>query len=513
MKMADISEENLSRLSEFVASGLGLSFPRDRLRDLERGIKSAAGELGFENGEACVEWLLSAPLERSHIKALAGHLTVGETYFFRDSKIFQALEEAVFPELIQERREGGKNIKIWSAGCSTGEEPYSIAMLLSGMIPDPGGWNITILATDINVRSLRKAAEGLYGRWSFRDMSPRIKAKFFNKKDDGRMEVLSTIRKMISFSYLNLAEDTYPSPFNNTTAVDIVFCRNVLMYMVPDLAVKVVQNFHRCLSDGGYLIVSPCELSGKLFSQFVPLSFPGAMLYRKESNSSEPAEFLPCAPSGPDVQLVPDCAYVHGFDAAVECEAPGVESVQEVDAVQPAVQSLPPRVPARDDLYREALASYEAGRYTRAMKESEALLLHYPSDAGAMALVARIHANRGKLAEALEWCEKAISTDKLRAHSYYLFATIQLEAGQTEAATVSLKRALYLDPNFIAAHIALGNIKRQGRMKGECAKYFENALSLLSGRDPEDILPESDGVNVGGLTEILRDILRAEAKR
>jgi len=109
---------------------LGLFFPRDRVRDLERGIRSAARELGFEDGEACVEWLLSAPLERSHIEALAGHLTVGETYFFRDRKIFQALEEAILPELIQERCKNGGHVKIWSAGCSTGEEPYSIAMLL-----------------------------------------------------------------------------------------------------------------------------------------------------------------------------------------------------------------------------------------------------------------------------------------------------------------------------------------------------------------------------------------------
>ena len=295
-RMAGISEENLSRLGEFVAARLGLSFPRPRLRDLERGIGSAAAELGFEDGAACVEWLLSSPLKRSHIETLAGHLTVGETYFFRDRKIFQTLEEAVLPELIQNRRKDGKRIRIWSAGCSTGEEPYSIAILLSRMIPDLSGWTIPILATDINVGSLRKAAGGLYGRWSFRDVEPRIKEKFFDKKDGGRLEVLPGIRKMVTFSYLNLVEDTYPSLFNNTTAMDIIFCRNVLMYLVPDLAMKVVQNFHRCLSDGGFLIVSPSELSGQMFSQFACLSFPGAMIYRKETNSSRPSGFPPERP-------------------------------------------------------------------------------------------------------------------------------------------------------------------------------------------------------------------------
>ena len=500
-KMARISEENLSRLSEFVASRLGLYFSKERLKDLERGIRSASGDLGFEDGAACAEWLLSSPLKRSHIEVLAGHLTVGETYFFRDRKIFQTLEEAVLPELIRVRRKNGKHIRIWSAGCSTGEEPYSIAMLLSRMIPDLKGWSITILATDINVRSLRKAAGGLYGRWSFRDIEPRIKEEFFNKKDHGRLEVLSRIRKMVTFSPLNLVEDTYPALFNNTTAMDIIFCRNVLMYLVPDLAMKAARNFHRCLSDGRCLIVSPSELSSQLFPQFAPLSFPGAMIYRKESNWCEPAGFPRPAPGEPIVPCMP----------AGRCEAGGVELVPHETAEDQ--QSLPPRLPARDDLYSEALVLYEAGRYAGAMEKTEALLSHYPCDAAAMALVARIHANCGKLAEALQWCERAIGADKLRAGSYYLIATILLELGRTEAATVSLKRALYLDPNFIAAYVALGNVSRQRHRDRESVKYFENALLLLSGRAPEEFLPEPEGANVGRLTEIIKNILGAGGKR
>jgi chemotaxis protein methyltransferase CheR len=147
------------------------------------------------------------------------------------------------------------------------------------------------------------------------------------------------------------------------------------------------------------------------------------------------------------------------------------------------------------------------------MGKTESLLSHYPSDAGAMALVARILANSGKLAEALQWCEKAISTDKLKAGSHYLIATIHLELGQTEAATLSLKRALYLDPNFIAAYVALGNVSRQRHRDRESVKYFENALLLLSGRAPEEFLPEPEGANVGRLTEIIKNILGAGGKR
>jgi chemotaxis protein methyltransferase CheR len=510
-----VSEANLSRLSEFVASRMGLCFPKERRRDLERGLNSATREFNFEDSEACVEWLLSSPLKRSHIEVLASHLTVGETYFFRDKKIFQLLEEIVLPELIHSRRENGKHIRIWSAGCSTGEEPYSIAILLNRMIPDLRDWRITILATDINARFLQEAAEGLYGRWSFRDIEPRIKEKFFDKKDNRRLEVLSRIRKMVTFSYLNLAEDTYPSLNNNTNAMDIIFCRNVLMYFVPERAGKVVQNLHRCLLDGGCLIVSPSELSHHLFPQFAPLSSSGATIYRKESDSSHAAGSFPCMPAKePIVPFEPSFEIVTDFDNREKAEAGRMQlDPHETRDLQPAAHGLPPPMPLPVDLYREALALYEAGCYMQAMEKTEGLLSYYPSDVGAMALLARIHANSGRLVEALKWCEKSITADKLNAGSHYLIATIFLELGQTEAAILSLKRTLYLDPNFVLAYVALGNISRQCHRHRESEKHFENALSLLAIRNTEDILPESEGINVGRLTEIIENMLQAAGKR
>ena len=246
------------------------------------------------DGNSCIEWLLSSLPTRSQIEILASHLTVGETYFFRDKRLFKTLEESILPELIQLRRNSGRHLRIWSAGCSSGEEPYSIAILLSKMIPDIGDWGITILATDINMRFLQKAADGVYRHWSFRDIQPGIKEGFFNQKQDGRFEVLSRIRQMVTFSYLNLVEDAYPSLVNNTNALDIIFCRNVLMYFVPELASKVAPNLHRSLVDGGFLIVSPTESSIPIFSQFTTVRAPGTILYKKEARqaSDSPADRL-----------------------------------------------------------------------------------------------------------------------------------------------------------------------------------------------------------------------------
>src|SRR5690606_35039610 len=117
---------------------------------------------------SCVGELLSAPVERRHLEALAAHVTIGETYFFREPRTLDAFETGLLLPLIEERRRTGRHLRIWSAGCATGEEPYSIAMLLSRLIPDLEAWQITILATDINSRFLAKAERGAYGKWSFR---------------------------------------------------------------------------------------------------------------------------------------------------------------------------------------------------------------------------------------------------------------------------------------------------------------------------------------------------------
>lgn len=509
-----IPEVQLSRLSAFIAARMGLRFPKERGRDLERGINAAARELGMPDGNSCIEWLLSSLPTRSQIEILASHLTVGETYFFRDKRLFKTLEESILSELIQLRRNSGRYLRIWSAGCSSGEEPYSIAILLSKMIPDIGDWGITILATDINMRFLQKAADGVYRHWSFRDIQPGIKEGFFNQKEDGHLEILSRIRQMVTFSYLNLVEDAYPSLVNNTSALDIIFCRNVLMYFVPELASKVASNLHRSLVDGGFLIVSPTESSIPIFSQFTTVRAHGTSLYKKEGQQR--AGDFSCRPlEEPKISFKPAAGFVQNRGAAA---VPEHLDAQISSRPQPPDAPLEPRMSKRgtqiqQDLQQEAIALYEGGCYPEAVEKTEKLLSQNPSHAKSLALLARIYANWGKLDKALEWCEKAITSEKLHAGHHYLMSNILQELGRTEDAIVSLNRTLYLDPKFILAYVALGNISRRSGKLKESVKHFENALSLLNFKRPEDILPESGGINAQRLAETIKTMQQAEIGR
>ena len=254
-----ISDNLLSRLSKFVNSQTGLHFPREKWRDLKRNINAAAPDLGFNDPEQCVKWMLSARLTQEQVDIIVGHLTIGETFFFRDKEIFQGLREQILTPWTKSRDEGEKRIKIWSAACSTGEEPYSIAMLIDQMKPAFKGWEVVIIGTDINARFLEEAKKGIYRSWSFRDTPDRLIDKYFKKTGKNRFEISAHIKKMVKFSPLNLVQKGRFSPPGNTGAMDVIFCRNVLMYLSPDMREKVIRRLANSLIEEGWLIVSPSE--------------------------------------------------------------------------------------------------------------------------------------------------------------------------------------------------------------------------------------------------------------
>jgi chemotaxis protein methyltransferase CheR len=453
-----LSPSWLSALSEFLATRIGLNFPRERWSDLERGIAAVAPEFGFSDAESCARWLLSTPLTHPMIETLASHLTVGETYFFREPRSLEALEQHILPALLQARHGAERRLRIWSAGCCTGEEPYSIAMLLDRLIPDQRGWNITILATDINPKFLRKAAEGVYGEWSFRGTPTRLRERYFKKRRDGRFEIVPHLKRKVTFSYLNLADDAYPSLANNTNAMDVIFCRNVLMYFTPERVKETARNYYRSLVDGGWLIVSPAETSNALFAPFAAVAFPGVVLYRKTAEAEHRATVIQY-PS-PALVLPP------------ETLTPLAPMVAETTHAAP-LHDAPPSEPV------DLVAPFRNAREC---------------------------ANQGQLAEAVAWCEKAIAADKLNPAHYYLLATIQQEQGRHEASAQSLLRALYLDPDFVLAHFALGNLRLSQGRRREAERQFDIALTLLKQHPPEKILPESEGLSAGRLNEIIASV-------
>lgn len=485
---AQVSEAFLTRFSEFVVTHFGLNFPPNRYSDLERNALAACKEFGFDDPEACFQWLNVAPLDQKQTEVLASHLTVGETYFFREKAIFELLEHQILPALIHSRRAAGKRLRIWSAGCATGEEPYSLAILLTKLLPDWREWNVTILGTDINVQALRKAATGIYGKWSFRNAPSRLKGSYVQEIADGRFEVRQDIRARVIFSYHNLMEDAYPSLSNNTNAMDIILCCNVLMYFQPETARRMVEGFHHSLVDGGWLIVGAGEAIPALFPQFERVSFPDATLFRREAKPVQ----VPVAPAAPTFQpgsaLAPEPV---GY-APAPVTAPAWVALSDA-----AREEVATAVPAPPPTFEDACILYGGGRYAEAGN-----ILRLLAEPRARALMARIYANQGNLAEALCWCDEALRNEKTNPHHHYLRASILQELGREADAAESLKHTLFLDPDFVLAHLALGSLLlRQGRRK-EAQRPFQIAIALLRGRPFDETFPDSEGMTAGRLMAV-----------
>jgi chemotaxis protein methyltransferase CheR len=478
----NIPDTLLSQLSEFIAAKTALHFPRERWGDLERRTSSAAKEFGFIDNEGFIRWIISSSPTREQIEILASHLTIAETYFWREPRVFDALQKKILPEFIHLREKGEKRLRIWSAGCATGEEPYSIAIAILRAIGGLENWHITILATDINPRILAKAMAGVYGKWSFRNVPSWLKNEYFRPKEDVMSEILPGIRNMVTFEYLNLAEDIYPSPLNNTSAMDIIFCRNVLMYFAPERGKKVIENLYHCLVDGGWLIVGASELSHQMFQKFTPIHFPEAICYRKghqESRIYSRREYIE-----PPAEFTFGVNYVPTGTLTTESEI----------TPEPHEEAKPQQ--AEDP---SPLKSFE-----RPQKEEVTEKIEDKETPETVAFSIRMFADRGELEQALALCEKAIADNKLDPLMHYLRAIILQERNSEGEAIASIRRALYLTPDFVLANFALGNLlmRRGDRRAGK--KCFKNVLSLLSKFRQEEILPEADGLTAGRLREIVQ---------
>lgn len=490
--LSQVRQPRWPQLSEMIATSMGLHFPRERWDDLGRAFKGAADEFGFSDIAACADWLLSTPLDKTRLQVLASHLTVGETYFFREKQTLDALAEHILPELIRSRRGRGQRLRIWSAACCTGEEPYSLAILLHQALPDLRDWHVTITATDINAGFLKKAVAGIYGEWSFRDAPPGLKERYCARTADGRFAILPEIKEMVAFAHLNLVEDVFPSLVTGTNAMDLIFCRNVLMYFTPSQASKVIGNLHRALAGGGWLAVSPSEATKALFPQFTNVNFPGAILFRKMDRMPR-AEPPQTSPKGmePPARAIEEPFIGEGLATLTPDWEP---APFKKESTEPGALRSP--LASAESLYGE-------GRYGDAADTLSTAFFGRPMEPAACSLLARALANQGKLAEALAGCDRWIAASKLDPVAHYLRAMVLLELGDPGQARASLRRAVYLHPGFVLAHFALGNLARSLGKAADSEKNYSNTLHLLHGCAAEDELPESEGLTVGRLAEII----------
>lgn len=272
-----MTDEEFPLLRDLIYNYSGLFFSDENRYLLERRLSSRLAHhqvSSFQDYYYYLKYDVNREQELSDIMDL---LTTNETYFFRESFQLKAFTDEIVPELLAlKAARGEKTIRIWSAGCSTGEEPYTIAMLLLEK-PEIAGWKIEIVGTDISQRVLHHARKGVYGNSSFRVTEPHYKSRYFHEQDGG-YRVSDRIREFVTFSRLNLYDQ---SRFLFLGKMDIIFCRNVIIYFDMAAKKRVIDNFHSTLNQGGFLLLGHSESLMNLSTSFSLRHFKNDMVYEK----------------------------------------------------------------------------------------------------------------------------------------------------------------------------------------------------------------------------------------
>ena len=410
MQMTDTAarprSELAERLSAFLSQRLGWSFRVCRQRDLWKGIAAAAAELGFSDVETFAEHLVSKEWTRSEIQSLAAYLTVGETYFFRHIEHFELLRDIVIPRLVKERWFGRRELRFWSAGCCTGEEPYTLATYVHDCIPNAQDWDITILGSDINTRFLRKAQEAEYSEWSLRSTPEVLRRRYFNQRRKGRFALVPRIRRMVRFGYLNLADSTYPSVAGETQSMDVILLRNVLIYFTEEQAHNVLRRMHDALAPGGVLIVTATEapmVPSELFERDMSLS--STLFFKAGSESRDGASTSPRPATA--------CRPVRSGSVPRR----SVEAVSRSRSTVPGVRGRERRTAAPDVSLERAVASYRLGRYEETVGHlADSLQRGSPgtAESGAFVLIVKALSNLRRWRDAQNWCARDRETPPFR---------------------------------------------------------------------------------------------------
>jgi chemotaxis protein methyltransferase CheR len=471
----------LERFRSAIVEQIGLQFDDAKLRFLDEVLQRRIARLASSPASYLAKLENGRP--RRELAALAQELTVSETYFFRHNDQFRALAEVALPERMR-AREHCKALCLLSAGCASGDEAYSLAIVAQETVVDPS-WRISIRAIDLNPAVLQKAASARYSPWALREAPAEVKSKWF--RSDGRdLLLVDTVRGAVSFGEGNLASDD-PALWQ-PSAYDVIFCRNVLMYFAPEQMRAAIARMAASLAPGGYLFIGHAETLRGISDDFELCHTHDAFYYRRKPH-------LRPAPEPSDHRLVP--APLRVLSPAT---SPATTTTAWVDAIRQAserVAALVPAVDGKDCPAPQHMHGWQLAPALDLMRHerfNEALdhMRNGPPEAevdGDVLLVkAVLLAQDGHPAAAEETCRLLLQLDGLNAGAHYVLALCRDHAGEIKRAIEHDRLAAHLDPAFAMPRLHCGLLARQAGDRHEARRELAQALFLLRREDVSRLL-------------------------
>jgi chemotaxis protein methyltransferase CheR len=407
-------------------------------------------------------------------EALADGLTIRETHFFRVTPQIEAIRRHVLPALLRRRQDvpAERRLSIWSAGCSTGEEAYTLAILLREQWPSMESWRIDILGTDLSPAALTRAAEARYGDWSFRDTPPAIRQRYFIPEGK-RWRLADPVRRLVRFARHNLVSDPFP-----TTAggFDLILCRNVTIYFSPQTTQRLYHRFAAALAPGGWLILGPSDSPPAAAAALEACYLNGAILWRRRADG--PA-FDPASPAPPATPAAATPATRRTGDLW-PATRPGQPSPRSTPIPRPIEAEAPGRPGGRPG---------------------------DPAPAGVAQLWPLVRG--GDRVAAGELATRLATTAPLEAEVHLVRGLVLLDEGDPERALEVLRRAVFLAPNNALAQVSLGRACHRLGSRERARAALSRARRILAPLPGADLVPGGGGVTAGELRRSI-DALFAE---
>ncbi|HET6908776.1 MAG TPA: CheR family methyltransferase [Mycobacteriales bacterium] len=448
-----LSDEQFTRLAALLHRTAGLAFDESRRESLGYSVLERMRLTGNDDIDAYLA-LLDGPDGGDERQSLLDEVTIPETHFFRNPPQIRALRQFVLPELLRQAG-ASRRLRVWSAGCSTGEEAYTIAMLVRELLPASSGWDVQVVATDISVRALAAARRGHYQERAFVMTEPTDLQRFFRlDADTGSYEVRQEIRDLVDFRHHNLVTDAPPFAAGE---VDLVLCRNVTIYFDRETTKSLMQRMHGTLRDGGYLFLGHAETLWQVTDAFALVTLGDAFVYRRSNPAVKPRPVFPDRRTEDEPRPT----------KADRRRGPGDRRTATRVSAAPPRAAEPAFAPTGDplDVVRAAVAA-------------------------------------GKYAEAADVAGEVGSTDPLRQEAHYLHGLALTNLGRDADAMVVLRKAVYLAPEDGFAHFLLaGALERSGETLA-AARSYRAAATTLGGRPADNAAAELGGRSVAELAEL-----------
>jgi chemotaxis protein methyltransferase CheR len=483
-----LTPEQFARLRDQLAEYSGVYLDLARLRLLEHGLTQRLRATGDDLD--AYERRIGGPGGRDELRLLAELVLNHETIFFRNGPHLRALRDVLLPELHQ-RKPAGAPIRIWSAGCATGEEPYSLAIAAIEALGKPLARPVEIWATDLSEPALRKARAGFYRGRTLQNLPADLLERYFKPKDDGYL-VDDALRTLVRFEPLNLL-DPFP---RYASSVDMIFCQNVTIYFQLKTCQDLIARFYASLPTNGLLFLGFSETLWNIFDGFQSREVGGAYVYYKwvlepaDQRATTSPSRRKAIPPREQRQPALDTARAGRHDSLIARDPKNTTPEQSAAAHSRGQSDQAALISGR-----ELLSQGKLDDALMALRRVSPQSAYAPQ---ALTLTARAHADRGDLDLAAAEIQRAIEIDAMNEQAHLLLGVILGQQGQWQSAIQQLERARYLSADSALVSFHLAEAYRQAGRVDKAAREYRNTLRKLDVHPPGLLL---DGVAVGWLRE------------